>query len=199
MRILGMDTAYKQLVLGLYEDGKLIDGCSESAFKKQSEELFPRLNELLRKNGWTYKDLDGIVITDGPGSYTGIRIAMTAAKVLASQLGLDLYTISTMQLYAGKEEAVNVILDSRGGRVYAAHLENGQGAEPTQIVPLTELEAWLEARPGRLVGDTYILEQESEEPDFLQNIIDLQPDWVKAENVHALTPDYLKDSSAYKA
>lgn len=199
MRILGMDTAYKQLVLCLYEDGKLIDGCSESAFKKQSEELFPRLNELLRKNGWTYKDLDGIVITDGPGSYTGIRIAMTAAKVLASQLGLDLYTISTMQLYAGKEEAVNVILDARGGRVYAAHLENGQGAEPTQIVPLTELEAWLEARPGRLVGDTYILKQESEEPDFLQNIIDLQPDWVKAENVHALTPDYLKDSSAYKA
>lgn len=199
MRILGMDTAYKQLVLGLYEDGKLIDGCSESAFKKQSEELFPRLNELLRKNGWTYKDLDGIVITDGPGSYTGIRIAMTAAKVLASQLGLDLYTISTMQLYAGKEEAVNVILDARGGRVYAAHLENGQGSEPTQIVPLTELEAWLEARPGRLVGDTYILKQESEEPDFLQNIIDLQPDWVKAENVHALTPDYLKDSSAYKA
>ena len=121
-----MDSAYKQLVLGLYKDQELLAGISLEAFKKQSETIFVELNRLLKETGLDYKDMDRVIITKGPGSYTGIRIAMTIAKVLCSQMHKDLYTISTMQLYAGIEKQANVILDARSQRAYVAHVEDGQ-------------------------------------------------------------------------
>ena len=118
-----MDSAYKQLVLGLYKDQELLAGISLEAFKKQSETIFVELNRLLKETNLDYKDMDRVIITKGPGSYTGIRIAMTIAKVLCSQMHKDLYTISTMQLYAGIEKQANVILDARSQRAYVAHVE----------------------------------------------------------------------------
>ena len=81
-----MDSAYKQLVLGLYKDKELLAGISLEAFKKQSETIFVELNRLLKETNLDYKDIDRVIITKGPGSYTGIRIAMTIAKVLCSQM-----------------------------------------------------------------------------------------------------------------
>ena len=99
-----MDSAYKNLIIGIYKDDKLLAGVAREAFKRQSETIFVELNALLAKTGLDYKDIDRVVITDGPGSYTGIRIAMTIAKVLCSQMHKELYCISTMQLYAGLEQ-----------------------------------------------------------------------------------------------
>ena len=87
-----MDSAYKQLVLGLYKDKELLAGISLEAFKKQSETIFVELNRLLKETNLDYKDIDRVIITKGPGSYTGIRIAMTIAKVLCSQMHKELYT-----------------------------------------------------------------------------------------------------------
>lgn len=199
MITLAMVSAYKNLVIGLYQDDQLLDGIALEAFKKQSEMIFVELEKLLKKNDLTYHDLGQIVITDGPGSYTGVRIAMTIAKVLASQLHIPLAVLSTMQLYAGPQGKWNVILDARGKRVYAAHVENGCLSEPETILPLDELPAWLQSHEGILAGDTYLLEAEAKPVDYLNNFIQLKPWWRPVENVHALTPRYLKESDAYKA
>lgn len=191
-----MDSAYKQLVLGLYEDDALLAGISLEAFKKQSETIFVELNKLLEQTKLDYKDIDRIVITKGPGSYTGIRIAMTIAKVLCSQMHKDLYTISTMQLYAGLEPSANVILDARSHRAYVAHLEKGKIIGGTQILDLEEVKKFLEAHPGKVFGDALL--SETETSDFLKNFIDLKAEYQKVENIHALVPDYLKESDAYK-
>ena len=191
-----MDSAYKQLVLGLYEDDALLAGISLEAFKKQSETIFVELNKLLGQTKLDYKDIDRIVITKGPGSYTGIRIAMTIAKVLCSQMHKELYTISTMQLYAGLEPSANVILDARSHRAYVAHLEKGKIIGGTQILDLEEVKKFLEAHPGKVFGDALL--SETETSNFLKNFIDLKAEYQKVENIHALVPDYLKESDAYK-
>lgn len=191
-----MDSAYKQLVLGLYEDDALLAGISLEAFKKQSETIFVELNKLLEQTKLDYKDIDRIVITKGPGSYTGIRIAMTIAKVLSSQMHKELCTISTMQLYAGLEPSANVILDARSHRAYVAHLEKGKIIGGTQILDLEEVKKFLEAHPGKVFGDALL--SETETSDFLKNFIDLKAEYQKVENIHALVPDYLKESDAYK-
>ena len=191
-----MDSAYKQLVLGLYEYDALLAGISLEAFKKQSETNFVELNKLLEQTKLDYKDIDRIVITKGPGSYTGIRIAMTIAKVLCSQMHKELYTISTMQLYAGLEPSANVILDARSHRAYVAHLEKGKIIGGTQILDLEEVKKFLEAHPGKVFGDALL--SETETSDFLKNFIDLKAEYQKVENIHALVPDYLKESDAYK-
>lgn len=121
-----MDSAYKHLVIGIYKDQNLLAGIEVEAFKKQSETIFVEMNRLFQEAGLDYADVDRVIITDGPGSYTGIRIAMTVAKVLCTQMNKPLYCISTMQLYAGMEPASNVILDARSKRAYVAHIEAGK-------------------------------------------------------------------------
>ena len=191
-----MDSAYKQLVLGLYKDKELLAGISLEAFKKQSETIFVELNRLLKETNLDYKDIDRVILTKGPGSYTGIRIAMTIAKVLCSQMHKELYTISTMQLYAGLEPSANVILDARSHRAYVAHLEKGKIIGGTQILDLEEVKKFLEAHPGKVFGDALL--SETETSNFLKNFIDLKAEYQKVENIHALVPDYLKESDAYK-
>ncbi len=191
-----MDTAYKQLVLGIYQDQTLIAGIAKTAFKKQSESIFVELNALLKQVNLDYKDIDRVVITKGPGSYTGIRIAMTIAKVLCTQMHKDLYTISTMQLYAGIQEKANVVLDARSSRVYIAHIEKGIIQGQTEILSLEQAQSFLSENPGELYGDTYLFEQDEKDVDFLKNFIEVPAE--KVENIHALVPDYLKESSAYK-
>lgn len=149
MKTLFMDTAWKNLVIVLMEDGRIVESLSIEAFKRQSEELFVRLKELLDQAGWKLKDVDEVIITDGPGSYTGLRIAMTAAKILGTQSKAKVRTISTLQLYAGKAQNANVLLDARGHRAYAGHLENGQPIW-TGILDLDDVPAFLEQYPGEL-------------------------------------------------
>ncbi len=193
-----MDSAYKQLVLGLYKDKELLAGISLEAFKKQSETIFVELNRLLKETNLDYKDIDRVIITKGPGSYTGIRIAMTIAKVLCSQMHKELYTISTMQLYAGIEKQANVILDARSQRAYVAHVEDGQIQGNIQILTLDEVKEFIETNPGILLGDADFMGQDVQKVDFLKNFIELEPYYEKVENIHALVPDYLKESDSYK-
>ena len=108
----------------------------------------------------------------------------------------ELYCISTMQLYAGMDASANVILDARGQRAYVAHLENGEIVGQTTILSLEDTKAFLEAHPGTLYGDGQLLGLESKEPSYLKNFIQVPAR--KIENIHALVPDYLKESSAYK-
>lgn len=194
-----MDSAYKNLVIGLYKDKELLQGVSIEAFKKQSETIFVELNRLLEAAHIDYKDIDRVVITDGPGSYTGIRIAMTIAKVLCTTMHKDLYCISTMQLYAGKEASANVILDARSQRAYVAHVEDGKIIGNTTILPIDEIDAFLESCPGSLMGDAYLVNREVKPSNFLKNFIELEDRYRKIENIHALVPQYLKESDAYKA
>lgn len=197
MITLAMDTSYQYLVVGLYEDGKQLAGFAMETPKRQSENLFPALESVLQQAGKTLQDTDSIVITEGPGSYTGLRIAMTVAKVLAASRPMDLYTINTMQLYAGMDPSANVILDARGHRVYAAHVENGQTVW-MGILDLDEVPAFLESHSGTLYGDGHLIGKPAQKPDFIENFLALQPVWKKTESIHTLTPLYLKESDSYK-
>ena len=110
----------------------------------------------------------------------------------------ELYTISTMQLYAGIEKQANVILDARSQRAYVAHLEDGQIQGNTQILTLDEVKEFIETNPGIVLGDADLMGQDVPKVDFLKNFIELEPYYEKVENIHALVPDYLKESDSYK-
>lgn len=193
-----MDSAHKYLVIGLYEDDKLISGCANLSWKKQSETIFPELMRLMAEAKWTSDSIDAVVISEGPGSYTGVRIAMSVAKVLCTRKNIPLYTISTLQLYAGMGENILVMLDARSARAYYGVLTNGQFVEPETILPLTEIQERLHAKAYTLVGDGELLDREVPTVDFLANFIALKQMWKKVDNIHTLVPRYLKEQDAYK-
>ena len=71
MKTLCMDSAHRHLVIVLLEDGEVKAGKALSCWKQQSETLFPELIACMDSVGWKADDLDEVMITDGPGSYTG--------------------------------------------------------------------------------------------------------------------------------
>ena len=95
------------------------------------------------------------------------------------------------------DESANVILDARSKRAYVAHLEKGVVVGETQILEVDQLEDFLNEHPGTLYGDGYLVNQEAASCDFLKNFMEVPSRTI--ENVHALVPQYLKESDAYKA
>ena len=176
MITLCMDTSHTWLVIGLIKDDHVIGKVQEKCWKKQSEELFPRLIALMDECHLQPEDIDQIVISKGPGSYTGVRIAMTVAKVFCAMADKPIYTVSTLLLYAGKKDC-RVVTDARGKR--AVEIED------------------LEIGDSNVVGDGALVGRQDEWPDIVDNFLELKDEWEKHDNVHLVVPEYLKSSASY--
>ena len=187
-----MDTSHTWLVVGLIKDDTIIGKIQEKCWKKQSEELFPKIIELMDSLQLKPEDIDQIVISKGPGSYTGVRIAMTVAKVFCSMRNLPIYTISTLLLYAGMKNC-RVIMDARGKRVYTALFKDGEVVDKEQVIEISELNIGDE----EIIGDGSLVGKEDRWPDIVDNFKDLKAKWESWDNVHLVVPEYLKSSESY--
>ena len=118
--LLAIDTAATRLQLALLDE----DGSSETLVEDmatgQAERLFPALAELLARKGASYADLTRIAVTTGPGSFTGLRIGISAARGLG--LALDIPVLGIPSLLAlsltAQCDPVAVLLDARRGEAY---------------------------------------------------------------------------------
>ena len=194
MITLCMETSHRFLVLGVMDEEKVLNRMQMEFPKKQSEQIFPMLEKLLGEVGLKPTDIDQVVITRGPGSYTGVRIAMSIAKVLCTRADLPLYTLDTLQLFAGKERC-QVALDARSKRAYFGTFENGKCVDEVVAAEIELLKDKLDGR--KLIGDASLFGAEDCYPDLVQNFFDLKDCWERVANVHTLVPEYLKDASAY--
>lgn len=194
MITLCMDTSTKFLVLGLIRDHSLIASVEKDCWKRQSEEIFPCLEEMMHSVSLSSDDIDQVVITEGPGSYTGVRIAMTVAKVFCVMGDKPLYTIGTLQLMAGRRHC-RVVLDARGSRVYTAVLSDGKYIEEPCVRSCDEVKALDE--DIAVIGDGSLVGKADNWSGLAENFLSLEDCWVRAENANLVTPEYLKSSEAY--
>lgn len=192
MITLCMDTSHTWLALGLIRDDQIIAKVQKECWKRQSEEIFPNLISMMDSVHLQPEDIDQIVISEGPGSYTGVRIAMTIAKVFCAMRNLPLYTVPTLLLYAGKENC-RVVMDARGKRVYTCLYENGKALEEQRAVAIADLKLGDE----KIIGDGSLVGKEDNWPDIIQHFLDLKDAWKKADNVHLVVPEYLKSAESY--
>ena len=118
--LLAIDTAAPRLALAVLRDGDRVDTLVEDMATGQAERLFPALDDLLSRATVTYKDLTRIAVTTGPGSFTGLRIGLSAARGLA--LALDIPVLGVPSLFAlsltSQCDPVAVLLDARRGEAY---------------------------------------------------------------------------------
>lgn len=118
-----LDTCNKNIVIGLLEDNKLIDKTVCINDNNLSEKLLPSIKELLDKNNIKVNNLNRIYVSVGPGSFTGIRIGLTVAKVMSWSLKIDIIPISSLEAFASTDSDYNYIcpmIDARRGYVYAS-------------------------------------------------------------------------------
>lgn len=118
--LLAIDTAAPRLALAVLRDGDRVDTLVEDMATGQAERLFPALEELLSRAGVTYKDLTRIAVTTGPGSFTGLRIGLSAARGLGLALSIPVVGIPSLLALSlvAQCDPVAVLLDAKRGEAY---------------------------------------------------------------------------------
>ncbi len=195
MYTVGIDTSHLYLIIALMNEKQIVDQYIEPCLKQQSEYLIPRLNEMLNNNKLSVNDIDQFVVTVGPGSYTGVRIAMTLVKVMGSIVGKKVSTLSTLQLYAGKSDAL-VLLDARANRCYVGRYRDGQPLQPDCIMTNDKIKDILD-QDISLIGDLHLFGKEDNYPHLAENFFLVKNQWQPVENIDILTPVYLKSNREY--
>ena len=124
MYILGIDTATRVAGVAVVNEERLIVEKFLNNQKTHSQNLLPMIKQAIEEAGLKPEDLGGIAVTMGPGSFTGLRIGMAAAKSLAQVLNIPLIGISTMETIAynivGLPGFICPILDAQKSEVYSA-------------------------------------------------------------------------------
>lgn len=100
MKILYIDTSSNYLYSAIAEDKTILAEVKEEFGQSLSEEALPKIVTLFEQANLNPKDIQKIIVVDGPGSFTGIRIGITIAKVYAWSLNIPITTIKSLEAMA---------------------------------------------------------------------------------------------------
>ena len=124
MKILALDTATSSCSVAATEGGELAAELTISKDQTHAKHLMQLIHSVLGKAGFGVGDLDGLAVTIGPGSFTGLRIGVSTVKGLAHALGKPVVGVSTLEALARQcgqtPHLICPLLDARKGEVYAA-------------------------------------------------------------------------------
>lgn len=204
MKVLAFDTSSKALSLAILEDKQVLAETTINIKKNHSITLMPAIDFLMASLDWTPKDLDRIVVAEGPGSYTGLRIAVATAKTLAHTLNIELVGMSSLlALVPRQQEGLLVpLMDARRNNVYAGFYENAKPVMPEAHLSFAEvLEKVTDAEQVTFVGEVGPFVEQIQEQlpqasyqESLPNAANLAL-WAwdkKADSLHDFVPNYLK-------
>mgnify|MGYP003301977965 CR=1 FL=1 len=202
MRYLYIDTSSSYLYTAIVENEKLISEIKEEFGQSLSEVALPKIASMFEKTNLEAKDINKIIVVDGPGSFTGIRIGITIAKVYAWSLNIPITTITSLEAMAlsSDEEKVHVpMINARRGYVYTAIYDKDYNEllKP-QHIRLEDLQEKLQTI------DEYEFIS-NDKFDGIENIKEYNPNLEKVVNYfkdkdsvnpHAVNPEYLKLTAA---
>lgn len=189
-----LDSSNKYLSVGLSKDGQVFDSIFYEAWQRQSEMMVVEIENILKRNHIENIDLDAIIVGIGPGSYTGVRIAITIAKTIAYALKIDVYKVSSLSLLRKDDEPTICVFNARSGRSYVGVYQGDKLLLEDQVLPNEELVKYINDHKNyALCGDTTQLNLESDSFDIIANLAKGKKEVNKVENVFTLNPVYLKE------
>lgn len=163
--MLAWDTCTLEGTVAAGARGELLAECGFRAEKGHTWWLMPQVDSMLARLEATPADLRALAVGTGPGGFTGVKVGVTAAKAIASALGLPLFGASTLDvLAAGAPRCRGIVLpviDARRGMVYCAAYRRADGGLPERLTGYLCLAPGevarevcsLDAGPVLLVGD----------------------------------------------
>ena len=132
MNVLAIDTSTFVMGVAVIRDNSLAGEMITQLKKNHSIRLMPAIRTLMEEVEMKTEELDRIVVAEGPGSYTGVRIGVTTAKTLAWSLGIPITGVSSLEVMAQHGRYFNGVIspfiDARRGQVYTGlyRYENGK-------------------------------------------------------------------------
>lgn len=126
--ILAFDTSAAHCAAALLSGGQVVADAWEAMEKGQAERLLPLCEEVMARAGMGWGDLTALAVGTGPGNFTGVRIAVAAARGLALSLGLPAIGVTRLEALAhGLPRPLTVVEDARRGEVYVQEFDPDPG------------------------------------------------------------------------
>ncbi|MGD0332330.1 MAG: tRNA (adenosine(37)-N6)-threonylcarbamoyltransferase complex dimerization subunit type 1 TsaB [Xanthobacteraceae bacterium] len=161
MRVLAIDTALAACSAALLdtEHGGIVAAESLPMTRGHAEALMPLVARVMDQAGMAFSDLDRVVVTTGPGSFTGLRVGIAAARGIALAVDKPAVGLSTLFAYAAPQIAADerfpvvAAIDARHGHVYLqVFAPGGRTLTAPRLAPLREAVQAASATPACLVG-----------------------------------------------
>ncbi len=162
MKILGVDSTATAASAAVFVDGKIVSLQFSNTGLTHSQTLLPMIDTALKNASLKVADLDLIAVSNGPGSFTGVRIGVSAVKGIAQPLDIPCVSVSTTEVIAKPLENTGcyavAVMDARCNQVYTAQFdcENGfNRVTPDEAITIDELGEKLKdvKKPIVLIGD----------------------------------------------
>lgn len=189
-----LDSSSKYLSVGLAKDGKVIDKIFYEAWQRQSEMMTSELETILQRNNVKNEEIDAVVIGIGPGSYTGVRIAVTIGKTLSYTLKTKIYRVSSLSLLRDESKPTICVFNARSGRSYVGVYEGDKCLVKDCVMTNEDLTKYINEHKSYLVnGELSHLVLTSNEYDTIENLAKGLKEENRAENPFVVNPVYLKE------
>ncbi len=194
MNYLFLDTSYNSISIYVIQNNNVLISNQKIVQKDMANSILPLLRELLNSCNLSINNIDKLFVTVGPGSFTGVRIGVTVAKVISSCLGIPVIPISTLEFLASitsNYKKIIPIIDARRGNVYYAVYDNNLNLlVKEQLTPLQ----LIDKNDAIIVSYDGFAGSKIMDIDILKLINKHQLD--KPINPHQLVPNYLKKTEA---
>ena len=145
MLLLALDTSTSTASVALFDGQRVLSETTWLAGREHSSRLLVEIDSALERAQRTPEELTGLVVACGPGSFTGVRVALSVAKGMAAGLGVPLWGIGTLDVVAHAADGVDVpvlaVLEAGRGRFASALYVDGRQAAPARLLTLDQLEA----------------------------------------------------------
>ena len=161
MRVLAIDTALAACSAAVLDTGNggVIASESTAMERGHAEALMPLLERVVKASGLPFADFERIVVTTGPGSFTGLRVGIAAARGLGVATHIPVVGVTTLSAYAAPylaaddQSSVVVAIDARHQHVYLQVFGAGGGTSiAPRLAPLAEAIRAAAQAPARIVG-----------------------------------------------
>jgi tRNA threonylcarbamoyladenosine biosynthesis protein TsaB len=151
-RILILETSGRAGAVALARGDSLLAARRLDETRRHARDLAPAVAELLRQQNWTARNLDAVFVSRGPGSYTGLRVGLMSAKMLAYATGCLLLGIDTFAAIAQQAPStagrLEVLADAQQGKIYVQTFERAAGGGWQALTPIRieRFDDWLAGR-----------------------------------------------------
>lgn len=194
MATLLLDSSNTSLSVGFENNGLLIGFTSYEAWQIQSEHMVPEIDKLMLELNLTRKDIKGIICSIGPGSYTGVRIALTIAKITSLACSCPIYPVSSLRVLKDNDKPSICVINARSNRSYFGVYQGKEILVIDSIKINDEVKEYIASHPEySICGDARYLGYENKDTNICKQMVSLIDTLAPSENDLAVKPVYMKD------
>jgi len=189
-----LDSSNTSLAVGVSSEEKLLSSTEYECWQSQSEHMIPEIDNLLTSLNVSKDEISRVYVGIGPGSYTGVRIALTIAKVMATALKCDVYPINSLQAQKDCKNPSICLINARSGRSYFAVYEDEKELEKCSIKANEEVLEYIKNHPEySICGECKYLGIQGIKNSLVEQMFSIRNKVTKCDNPMGLKPLYMKD------